>query len=72
MRIDIKDDKGMVRGWADDSPDETKYFGFTKGYIGRFDKKVGRYFYMTANKLGKLGPMADIGASEVLQAEGYR
>ena len=72
MRIDIKDSKGMVRGWAEDSPTETKYFGFTKGYIGRFDKKASRYFYMQLGKLGKLGPMADIGTSEVLQAEGYR
>jgi hypothetical protein len=72
MRIDIKDSRGMVRGWADDSPNETKYFGFTKGYIGRFDKKANRYFYMIPGKLGVLGPMADIGTSEVLQAEGSK
>ena len=72
MRIDIKDERGMVRGWAEDSPAETKYFGFTKGYIGRFDKKASRYFYMLPSKLNKIGPMADIGTSEVLQAEGYR
>lgn len=72
MRIDIKDENGMVRGWADDSPDEVKYFGFTKGYIGRFDKKANRYFYLTPSKAGTLGPMADIGTSQVLEAERYR
>ena len=72
MRTDIKDSRGMVRGWAEDGPVETKYFGFTKGYIGRFDKKANRYFYMTPSKLGVLGPMVDIGPSQVLEAEGYR
>ena len=72
MRIDIRDSKGMVRGWADDGPVEIKYFGFTKGYIGRFDKKAKRYFYMQPGKLGLLGPMTDIGPSQVLEVEGYR
>lgn len=72
MRTDIRDSKGMVRGWAEDGPNEIKYFGFTKGYVGRFDKKASRYFYMMPSKIGKLGPMADIGPSQVLEAEGYR
>ena len=72
MRTDIRDSKGMVRGWSEDTPNETKYFGFTKGYIGRFDKKAGRYFYLTPGKIGTIGPMADIGTSQVLEAEGYR
>ena len=72
MRIDIKDVRGMLKGWAEDTPTEVKYFGFTKGYIGRFDKKLQRYFYMTPGKVNQLGPMADIGTSQVLEAEGYR
>ena len=69
MRTDLKDSLGFLRGWSEDTPIEIKYFGITQGYIGRFDKAAKRWFWMKGPKMGQLGPMVDIGPSEVLKAE---
>lgn len=69
-RVDIKDSKGFIKGWMEISPNEIKYWGFTKGYIGRFDKTSGWWFWMSGPKVGQRGPAGDIGYSEVLKAEG--
>ena len=68
--MDIKDRYGATVGYAMDERNEIKYFGFTKGYVGRYDKIAGRWFWMSGPRLGQLGPQGDIGYSEVLRAEG--
>lgn len=69
MRNDIKDSMGRVVGWSEDYPKEIRYFGFTQGYIGRFDLVARRWYWMKGPKIGQLGPQGDIGYSEVLKAE---
>ena len=69
MRNEIRDTRNFVVGWSEETPTEIRYFGFTQGYIGRFDKNMKRWFWMKGPKIGQLGPMGDIGFSEVLKAE---
>lgn len=69
MKTDIKDSRGFLVGWSEDYPKETRYFGLTQGYIGRYDKIANRWFWVKGPKIGQLGPMGDIGFSEVLKAE---
>ena len=69
MRNEVKDSKGFYRGWSDEDQLEIRYFGITKGYIGRFDKKAGCWYWMSGPNVGKRGPFGDIGYSEVLKAE---
>ena len=69
-KIDIKDSFGGCVGYAQEDNYEIKYFGFTKGYVGRYDKTSKRWFWMSGPKMYQLGPNGDIGYSEVLRAEG--
>lgn len=70
MRSDIKDKFGANVGYSEEFPNEIRYFGFTKGYIGRYDKVSRRWWWMSGSKINQLGPQGDIGYSEVLRAEG--
>lgn len=72
MKMDIKDSYGKVVGWSEDYPQEIRYFGFTQGYIGRYDLVAKRWYWMKGPKIGQFGPMGDIGYSAVLEAERAR
>lgn len=72
MRGEIRDSRNFILGYWVDNPNDIQYFGYTKGYIGRWDKVAKRFFWMSGPNLGKMGPGCDIGASEVLKAEGGR
>lgn len=69
-RVDIRDSRNFTRGWMEATENEIRYFGYTKGYIGRYDKASGYWFWMSGPKVGQRGPRGDIGFSEVLKAEG--
>lgn len=64
----IKDTMLRPVGWLEDNGTEIKYWGNTKGLIGRYVKSTSIWWY--AN--GTMGPRGDIGYSEVLKAEGTR
>lgn len=69
-RNEIKDRHNFSVGFSDDDQYETRYFGYSKGYIGRYDKASGYWFWMSGPRSGQMGPRGDIGYSEVLRAEG--
>lgn len=69
-RSNISDSKSFVVGYSEDDTNEIRYFGFTKGYVGRYDKASGFWYWMSGPRVGKMGPRGDIGYSEVLRAEG--
>lgn len=69
QRVEIKGSRNIPIGWAEYDTYEIRYFGYRKGYIGRFDKNMGRYFYMKGATPGSGGPWADIGISEVIKYE---
>ena len=70
IRNEIKDSRGFTVGYSLDTGKEIQYFGYTKGYIGRFDRTLNRWYWMSGSLSGKMGPTGDIGYSEVLKAEG--
>ena len=60
----IKDSTGRALGYIKDTFVGREYWGYTKGFIGRFTN--GRWWWANGN----LGPMCDIGYGEVYRAEG--
>lgn len=70
VRNDIRDSRNFVVGYSQENQFEIQYWGFTKGYIGRYDKISGWWFWMSGSRIGQRGPHGDIGYSQVLMAEG--
>lgn len=68
-RVEIRGSRNLTIGWVEDDFNEVRYFGYKSGYVGRFDKNMGRYFYMKGPQMGQVGPWADIGTSEVIKFE---
>lgn len=66
-KIYIKNSAGLPIGYFEDTGNEIKYWGMTKGLIGRFVKGPTPRWWWTD---GRMGPMADIGSGEVFKAEG--
>lgn len=65
----IKDANGKYIGYYQESEDWIYYYGYSVGFVGKYDKKYKRYYYMRGPKTGSIGPMSDIGISEVMSQE---
>lgn len=72
MRREIKDSRSFLVGWAEEDSKEVKYFGNTQGFIGRYDKASGYWFWIKGPNAGRMGPRGDIGYSAVLEFERAR
>lgn len=72
MRNEIRDSRNFVVGYSQDTSMDIQYWSYTKGYIGRYDKASGYWYWMSGSKIGQRGPHGDIGYAEVLRAEGTR
>jgi hypothetical protein len=72
VRMDIRDSMQKYVGWSEEHSHEIRYFGFKSGYVGRYDKSMKRWFWMSGSRVGQMGPAGDVGYAEVLRAEGAR